>query len=90
MLHQKELVLNAMDTQNILAAVSLMRDMTKGSMMGLSNINSLGMVSNSYNPVTEQRVEIQASFPNATDAEDIRQALINLSDNAYQYSYRTR
>jgi hypothetical protein len=91
MLHQKELVLNATDTQNILTAVSLMRDMIAGSTTGLFNMNGLSNnISSSYNPVTEQRVEIQASFPNATDADDIRRALINLSDNAYQYSYRTR
>lgn len=90
LLHQKELVLNAMDTENILAAVSLMRDITKGSMMGLSSsIGGFGTASSSYNPITEQRVEIQASFPNATDAEDIRQALIGLSDRAYQYAHRT-
>lgn len=88
-LHQKELVLNATDTENILAAVSLMRNVTKGGMMGLSNIGNFGTASSSYNPITEQRVEIQASFPNATDAEDIRQALINLSDRAYQYAHKT-
>jgi hypothetical protein len=65
-----------------------MRDLTKGSMAGLSSMNGLtnGLTS-SYNPITEQRVEIQASFPNATDAEDIRQALIGLSDRAYQYAH---
>jgi hypothetical protein len=88
MLHQKELVLNATDTQNILAAVELMRNMTNG-ITSFSNIGFNSGASSSYNPITEQRVEIQASFPNATDAEDIRQALIGLSDKAYQYARRT-
>ena len=89
-LHQKELILNAKDTENILSAVSLMRDVVKGSMTGVFDMNKLfkSKVSSLYNPTTEQRVEIQASFPNATDAEDIRQALIDLSDKAYQYAHR--
>lgn len=89
-LHQKELVLNATDTQNILAAVDIIRNMTNASIAGMNSIagfNSSNLGS-AYNPVTEQRVEIQASFPNATDAEDIRQALIGLSDKAYQYAHR--
>ncbi|MBO6244114.1 MAG: hypothetical protein J6O41_06100 [Clostridia bacterium] len=52
------------------------------SIAGANNISSI------YSPTTEQRVEIQASFPNATDADDIRQALIGLSDKAYQYAHR--
>jgi len=65
--------------------------MTKGSMMALSSMTgSFGnAVSNPYNSVTEQRVEIQATFPNATDADDIRNALLELSDKAYQYAHRT-
>ena len=63
--------------------------MTKGSMMGLSSMGGFGGISSSYNPITEQRVEIQASFPNATDADDIRTALLELSDKAYQYAHRT-
>lgn len=62
----------------------------QGSLSGMNQMANANNISSTYNPVTEQRVEIQASFPNATDAEDIRQALINLSDKAYQYSYRTR
>ena len=90
-LHQKELVLNATDTENILAAITLMRDMTQNTISGLSTMNRMfkNNFNSSYNPVTEQRVEIQASFPNATDAEDIRAALLNLSDKAYQYANRT-
>lgn len=92
-LHQKELVLNQTDTANILAAVNTMREISnsmQGSLSGIGQMANINNISSTYNPVTKQRVEIQASFPNATDAEDIRQALINLSDKAYQYSYRTR
>ena len=90
-LHQKELILNAEDTQNILTAVDIVRQIGTGlrnSAMNIGNISgkNLGTIGDTI----EQRVEINASFPNATDAEDIRQALIGLSDKAYQYAHRNR
>ena len=90
-LHQKELVLNAEDTQNILAAVDIVRKIGVGlrnSMMNVSSMNGQNL--SSVGETIEQRVEITASFPNATDADDIRQALIGLADKAYQYSHRNR
>ena len=89
-LHQKELVLNERDTENILTAVSMIRQISTSMQGALSNISAAtsNNISSNYNPITEQRVEIQASFPNATDADDIRQALIGLSDRAYQYAHR--
>lgn len=89
-LHQKELVLNATDTQNILAAVSMIRKLSFSNQGTLKDLSIAGInnISSTYSPTTEQRVEIQASFPNATDADDIRQALIGLSDKAYQYAHR--
>ncbi len=38
----------------------------------------------------EQRVSITAEFPNVDTADDIRQALLSLADNAFQYAYKTR
>jgi hypothetical protein len=89
-LHQKELILNADDTKNILAAVSIIRELSNSMRESLNPNNFKGTmnVSSTYNPLTEQRVEIQATFPNATDADDIREALIGLSDQAYQYAHR--
>ena len=93
MLHQKELVLNATDTQNILAAVEMIRSISGNNManlLGKTGTSGLGFnISADYNPTTEQRVEIQATFPNATDADDIRTALLGLSDKAFQYAHRT-
>lgn len=93
-LHQKELVLNASDTENILAAVDLIRDMTfqmKNAAFGtvLDMISAFNNVNEtpSQNAV-EQRVQIDATFPNASDANEIRQALVSLADDAYQYSQR--
>ena len=89
-LHQKELVLNESDTKNILSAVQAIRTISASAQGALAsqkirnytslNDNNLGGV--------EQRVEIQAHFPNATDANDIREALLGLSDKAYQYAHR--
>lgn len=90
-LHQKELILNAEDTQNILAAVDIVRQMGIGLRNSTININGMsGKNLGTIGDTIEQRVEITASFPNATDAEDIRQALIGLSDKAYQYAHRNR
>ena len=47
------------------------------------------MTSNSGNNV-QQRVEITAEFPNVDTADDIREALLSLADNAYQYAYKNR
>lgn len=91
-LHQKELVLNAADTENILSAVELIRDMTfqmKNAAFGtvLDMISEFKNVNRdlSQNNI-EQRVQIEANFPNASDANEIRQALISLADDAYQYT----
>jgi len=90
-LHQKELVLNADDTKNILTAVDMMRNIinsNQGIFNGLVKQASANNISSAYSSTTEQRVEIQATFPNATDANDIREALLGLSDKAYQYAHR--
>lgn len=89
-LHQKELVLNSEDTKNILAAVDIVRQIGTGLRNSVSNMNlPFGKALSTIGDTIEQRVEITASFPNATDADDIRQALIGLSDKAYQYAHRT-
>lgn len=92
LLHQKELVLNAHDTENMLAAVSVVREVIDGlKTSGNSIFNTLGRVSQSNSENTiEQRVEISAEFPNVDDASDVRQALLALSDNAYQYAYKNK
>ena len=91
MLHQKELVLNAQDTQNILQATQIIRDVTSsfsGRMNSLFGTNG-SKLSSGLGDTIEQRVEINASFPNATDADDIRNALLGLADKAYQYAHRS-
>lgn len=90
-LHQKELVLNAEDTQNILAAVDIVRQIGVGLRNSAMNVKDIsGKNFSAIGETIEQRVEITATFPNATDADDIRQAIIGLADKAYQYSHRNR
>ena len=91
-LHQKELVLNATDTENMLAAVDIVRTIVDslknlGSLDRLVSLN--GLQSTQENNI-EQRVEITAEFPNVDTADDIREALLSLSDNAFQYAYKIR
>lgn len=92
-LHQKELVLNAQDTENILEAVKLIRSMSSMITSSLANdvINLLGQTSsftnfNTNNNLVPQMVTIEASFPNVSVASEIEQAFNSLADQAAQYA----
>ena len=91
MLHQKELVLNAQDTENVLQAVNLVRQMTD-ALKGSFNVGSMVQKGTQVNKLgqdtIEQRVEITAEFPNVHNSDDIRNALLDLSNSAFQYSYK--
>lgn len=80
-LHQKELVLNEDDTKNILEAVNIMHTLASPA-----NVNFTGLSSTSSSDTIEQRVEVNASFPGVSEAIEIKQALLQLADNAYQYA----
>lgn len=92
LLHQKELVLNATDTQNILSAVDIIRNMTDSLKAGglSTSLNTVlqGLTDStaSMGNSVEQDVHITAEFPNASDASEIREALLSLNDRAYQKS----
>ena len=94
MLHQKEIVLNAHDTENMLATVQIVRSIAdqlelnaRTAQQGLSgylaaaNIKSVG-------DTIEQNVHITAEFPNATNHSEIEEAFRNLTNLASQYAYR--
>lgn len=104
-LHEKELVLNQDDTNNILAAVNAVRmlgpeffaaieralDSSVAAGMGLMKERISG--SSSIQPVgdtLQQDVRIEAVFPNATDRNEIAEALSNLTNDASQYIRRRR
>ena len=100
-LHKKELVLNAKDTENVLATVNIVRDMQSmidslnNSILSRTNgfmdsINaSLGFDTN-FGTDLNQQVSIQASFPNVSSRMEIEQAFENLVNLASQHAFDTR
>ena len=96
-LHNKELVLNSSDTENILRAVEAVREITSQFKSGLiGRITSLAQevyssADNKSNRDTiQQEVHITAEFPNVNSASEIEQALLSLNDTAAQYTKRIR
>lgn len=87
-LHQKELVLNASDTANMLDIVNIVRDIvqqidaqalySRGRRFDLPRIETRA-------ETLEQNVHIEANFPNATSHQEIEQAFDNLINLASQY-----
>lgn len=88
-LHQKELVLNAQDTENILNTVAIMRNLmtslNDNILSRLANV-SAGTVRglDSGNNELEQNVHIEANFPSVTSANEIEAAIKNLVNVASQ------
>lgn len=92
MLHEKELVLNAADTSNILSVVSIIREIAR-DIDARASISNLSLLTSAIgvhdtNQVLEQMVSIEASFPNATDRYEIEEAFNNLVNKAAQYANR--
>lgn len=90
-LHEKELVLNKDDTENMLKSISFIRQIvsainSQASMASLFNLSSSGI--NPMNSTLEQNVHIEASFPNATNHSEIEEAFNNLVNRASQYANR--
>lgn len=94
-LHKKELVLNRTDTENILAVVDMVRNMTQTLKAGLgsSMTTMLNQMASQFAdlPLQEmkQDVNIEATFPNVHDAAEIEQAILNLNNEVAQYMYKT-
>lgn len=92
MLHEKELVLNKQDTSNLLAAVGMIRDISKIIDLN-AYASSYGNIASTPNVVDntgtlEQQVHITAEFPNATDKEEILSAFDDIINLASQYANR--
>ena len=88
-LHQKELVLNAHDTENFLDAMNIVRqldNLTSWMANGLGDLFSPHVTTEKGK--LEQQVHIDASFPNVTDHNEIEQAFGNLVNLASQYANR--
>lgn len=93
-LHQKELVLNESDTQNILDAVSLVREFTKqlksNSLSSLFDSWGSNYAKKDNEQTVKQDVHITAEFPNVNSASEIETALESLNQRAYQYVQKYR
>ena len=83
-LHQKELILNAMDTENILSAVSLVRDIRSqldrnaaAMSSSLSSFVSPPAIHKYEGDILQQDVHITAEFPSVTNHNEIEIALSN-------------
>lgn len=92
MLHQKELVLNAGDTENFLASMEVLDHILEiidlqSASSRLGGLLSSPTVGNS-DSVIEQHIEIHAEFPDATDHSEIEEAFNNLINQASQYANR--
>ena len=94
MLHQKELILNASDTENMLKMIEIVRDLSQQIDMFAASQALRGALfsSPSYltgqNGTLEQNVHIEASFPGVTDRNQIEEAFGDLINVAYQYAHR--
>lgn len=94
LLHEKELVLNKSDTENILDAVNVIRSMSQSitsSLVGdlVDLVGSLGKINTNINSSTEkvpQMVTIDASFPNVSVASEIEEAFNDLANQAAQFA----
>lgn len=100
-LHQKELVLNATDTENMLAAVQLVREIGSGTLRSiekaldssvLTTMATLNSFFGNYRTETpqtqlEQSIHIdKVEFPNATDRNEIEEAFRSLTNDAAQWA----
>lgn len=95
MLHQKELVLNAADTENMLKAVEIVRNIVKVIDLNAgAQSQGLGTLSTGTaqvgDQVLEQSVMITAEFPNATDHNEIEMAFDTLINRASQFANRKK
>lgn len=92
MLHEKELVLNAKDTENFLTATSMLREISQMldnnallASLGMINLSAMTL-STEADKVLQQEVTIHADFPNVTDHNEIEMAIDNLINAASQYA----
>ena len=90
-LHEKENVFNANDTQNLLDAAKILRVIDLQSANGYGGIgNLLAPAISGLSQILEQQVTISAEFPNVTDHYEIEEAFNNLVNKAAQYANEKR
>ena len=90
LLHQKEIVLNARDTENMLAMTQMVRDIARQiDLTAVPTSQSLApaAITDAYRDI-QQNVTIHAEFPDATNAQEIEEAFRTLTLQASQYLNR--
>lgn len=95
LLHQKELVLNAHDTENMLKTIEYIREMNRAIEInamsfsrGLDSMIQGGGRIHTRDDILQQEVTIHAEFPNVQDRHEIEDAFENLINRASQYANR--
>ena len=94
MLHEKELVLNKQDTENLLSSVELLDSIIKTIDLQSANSQLGGLLSSpsfgnlEATETLEQSVTIEANFPNAQSRTEIEEAFTTLINRASQYANR--
>ena len=89
-LHQKEIVLNASDTQNLLDAVDMLRQMTSSlnssMLLRMNNLNNgfNNLYGNKNNNELQQDVHIDVTFPNVNSKQEIEEAFNEIINMAAQ------
>lgn len=95
-LHEKELILNKNDTENMLKMIELTRAMISTIDAQANQLSQgMGMMSaatykEDRHEILEQFVEIKADFPNVSNHTEIEEALGNLINTASQYAHRRK
>ena len=87
-LHQKEIVLNAADTENLLDAVAMVRELELNVGTFTDRLSEIvpSIISMGHEAF-QQEIYITAEFPDATNAAEIQEAFENLINDAAQYAY---
>ena len=98
LLHEKELVLNKTDTENILNAVDMVRSMVALGRNGNYNdiirqsdnvVDMASVVKPLSDGMGQTIYQVECTFPNATGVDEIQKAILTLPDIAPQYAYKS-
>lgn len=97
LLHEKELVLNKTDTENILNAVDMVRSMVALGRNGnyndiirqSNNVVDMASVVQPLDDMGQTIYQVECTFPNATNVDEIQRAILTLPDIVPQYAYKS-
>lgn len=87
--HEKEIILNKEDTVNFLRGIELQRSMLK-AVGGMENLATSFTRAGTGGQGMNQSVSIHAEFPNATDSNQIQDALSSLSLQAASHAFNKK